>query len=149
MGIHNQPNFRKRDNALDLDLGKSRTAFWESEATIPQDHPIYLKRVQAATTVNLPGHTALRGEIVVFNNSSVAVTGVTVSDDGVTVADVGNVPANGTVSVRVADTYKNVPRSEHAVEVVSGVYPTREQGDLHVVFYVRDYPHVADATAMS
>lgn len=147
MGIHNQPNFRNKGYVTE-DVGRSRTAFWESEATVPQDHAVHLERITAAKVVSLPANSALRGEIVLFNNSSVAITANIGTAAAGTQYGTIEVPANSTRTIRVADTVQP-SRAVSAVHVGLSAYPTRAQGAFHAVFYVRDYPPVPNGAAVS
>lgn len=144
----NGPNFRTR-NYVTPDVGKSRTAFWEAEATIPQKHPVHLEFVRGTAQFTLPANSRVVDEVVVFNNSSIAVdVAVGYTSGGATIANPASAAANSTVRAPVLDT-SDITRADRTVFVTAAAWPTEAQGDAHVVLYVQDYPPVPDATAIS
>lgn len=147
---HTKPNYRSnvKNGRLTNDLGKSRTAFWEAEATVPQDHAIHFIRLREEASFTLPANTRIVGEAVVFNNSSVAAdVAVGYTSGASDVVNPASTPAQSTLATAVGAT--TIERTDRTVFVSAAAYPTEAQGDLHVVLYVRDYPPVPDATALS
>lgn len=147
---HTAPNFRSiaKNSRITVDLGKSRTAFWEAEATVPQTHAVHVIGLRAETSFVLPANCRLVDEVVVFNNSSIAVdVAVGYTSGASDAANPASVPANSTDVTIVGDT--TITRTDRTVFVSAAAYPTAAQGDAHVVLYVREYPPVPDATALS
>lgn len=147
---HTAPNFRSvvKNGKLTVDVGKSRTAFWEAEATVPQTHAVHFIALREEKSFVLPANCRLVDEVVVINNSSIAVDVAigyaTGTSDAVNPA---SVPATSTDVTIVGDT--TVTRTDRTVFVSAAAYPTAEQGDVHVVLYVREYPPIPDASALS
>lgn len=140
----NGPNFRSK-NYVSEDVGKSRTAFWEAEATVPQDHPVHLEYVKANGSFVLPANSGLTGEIVVFNNSATAQAAITIgtASGGTQVSAGASVPALTTQ--RFTPTDIGISRTARTIFFNSAAW----QAGTHIVLYVRDYPPVPDATAVS
>jgi hypothetical protein len=143
------PNFRStsKNSRITVDLGKSRTAFWEAEATVPQTHAVHVIALRAETSFVLPANCRLVDEVVVINNSSIAVDVAVGYSTGAT--DAVNPASAAATSTVVTAASGTVTRTDRTVFVSAAAYPTAAQGNVHVVLYVREYPPVPDATAIS
>lgn len=143
---HTQPNLRKNSSKSLPDVGVSRTAYWEAEATTPQTWQVKLIKVKANTTFVLPKNTRLHGDITIFNNSGVAQAAITVGTAAAgTQVDTGaSVAANTTVN-RTATDVGIVRTGPRTIYVESAAW----QANTHIVFNLTEYPPTPDATALS
>lgn len=134
--IHNLPT---------ADWGKSRTAFWEREATTPRTRQIKLEGLKANIDFLLPANVRVHGEIVVINNGGVAQAAITVGTAAAgTQVSAGAVAAPGSTNF-LAATDSGAARTDRRIYIASAAW----QANVHVILNVTEYPPVPDTSAMS
>lgn len=147
MGVRNEPNFRKA-TVVPADASKSRTAVWEAANSGPITHQVSFPFVRGVATFELPANCAVVDEVVVVNNSSIAFdAAVGTTSGGTEIANPASVAAGATGLTTI--TTPLISRTARTIYVTAAAYPTAAQGGAHVVLQVREYPPVADATALS
>lgn len=143
---HTQPQFRKDSSKYLPDVGKSRTAYWEAEATTPQTWQVKLINVKENATFELPANTRLHGDITIFNNSAASQAAITIGTAAAgTQVDTGATVTAATTVNRAATDVGIDRTGPRTIYVESAAW----QDGVHIVLNLTEYPPVPDATALS